>query len=161
MSGQLRAPRISQTARALGLSATTTGLSAAPAVMWTGHAASAVLLHRITSNMATKTVIEFSISELNRLRRLVALEKAEFEMPGDPPDEWRANEELEDKLNNALVDLVNSGPIDKEMFIEATGAAPQHDDLERCNCRLREPGHSSCGWCVHHWKPRFVCGCPA
>jgi len=50
--------------------------------------------------------------------------------------------------------------ITAEMFIKATGYAPQHDDLDRCNCtRAGDIGHWSCGWCEEHNKPRFVCGC--
>jgi hypothetical protein len=50
--------------------------------------------------------------------------------------------------------------ITREIFIEKTGTEPKDDDLERCNCDLvGEIGHSQCGWCNKHDKPRFLCGC--
>lgn len=40
--------------------------------------------------------------------------------------------------------------------------APQQDDLDRVNCdRVGELGHSCCGVCEKHNKPRFQCGCVA
>ena len=44
-------------------------------------------------------------------------------------------------------------------FKDATGEAPEQDDLERSNCkRAGQFGHSSCGWCVEHNKPMFLDG---
>lgn len=45
-------------------------------------------------------------------------------------------------------------------FYNRTGNPPEHDDLDRVNCaRIGEYGHTSCGWCDEHNKPRFACGC--
>ena len=49
--------------------------------------------------------------------------------------------------------------IDAAQFAKATGREPEDDDLERSNCRLAgNIGHSYCGWCSEHDKPRFICG---
>lgn len=109
--------------------------------------------------MTSKVVVELSIEELNLVRRWASSYRSDYETSHDEAGSWIAHERLEDKINGALVDLVNSTPITAEMFIEATGAPPTHDDLARCNCHSREKGHSQCGWCIQHWKPRFVCGC--
>lgn len=43
------------------------------------------------------------------------------------------------------------------MFEAATGAPPEQDDLERCNCeKAGEPLHWSCGWCEIHNLPIFM-----
>ena len=45
-------------------------------------------------------------------------------------------------------------------FKRKMGYKPQDDDLERVNCKLAgKIGHSLCGWCKIHDKPRFMCGC--
>lgn len=45
-------------------------------------------------------------------------------------------------------------------FEQKVGHAPHDDDLERVNCPVAGiGGHSMCGWCGEHDKPRFVCGC--
>ena len=50
--------------------------------------------------------------------------------------------------------------ITKEQFEEATGRPPEFDDLQRSNCEhAGEIGHFSCGWCLLHEKPEFICGC--
>ena len=48
----------------------------------------------------------------------------------------------------------------KEEFKEKTGEWAVGDDLERVNCKeVGKFGHSQCGWCEEHDKPRFSCGC--
>ena len=49
--------------------------------------------------------------------------------------------------------------ITAEKFKASTGREPMQDDLDRCNCQLEEFGHSQCGWCDVHDKPRFICLC--
>ncbi len=45
-------------------------------------------------------------------------------------------------------------------FEGATGGPPERDDLDRVNClEAGNIGHWQCGWCMHHDKPRFMCGC--
>ena len=45
-------------------------------------------------------------------------------------------------------------------FEKRTTYKPEQDDLERANCEQAGTiGHWSCGWCVKHDKPRFMCGC--
>lgn len=40
-----------------------------------------------------------------------------------------------------------------------TNIYPEHDDLERCNCKKTgEFGHFTCGICENCNKPRFFCG---
>lgn len=47
-----------------------------------------------------------------------------------------------------------------EEFEAKVGHKPEQDDLERANCELAgNIGHSMCGWCLNHDKPRFICGC--
>lgn len=47
-----------------------------------------------------------------------------------------------------------------EEFRKMTEFLPEQDDLERANCHLAgNIGHSSCGVCLEHNKPRFICGC--
>jgi hypothetical protein len=47
-----------------------------------------------------------------------------------------------------------------EQFKVAVGTDPIQDDLERSNCdKAGHPGHSCCGWCITHNKPRYMCGC--
>lgn len=49
--------------------------------------------------------------------------------------------------------------ITEEIFIKATGAKPDNDDLDRCNCqKAGQFGHFSCGWCERCKQPRFSCG---
>lgn len=49
--------------------------------------------------------------------------------------------------------------ITREIFIESVGCEPEHDDIERCNCKdVGKPGHMLCGWCSQCNLPRFVCG---
>lgn len=39
---------------------------------------------------------------------------------------------------------------------------PKDDDLARVNCpNAGAPGHSHCGWCEIHDRPRFECVCHA
>lgn len=53
-----------------------------------------------------------------------------------------------------------SSLITEEQYKERFGAVPTNDDLERVNCNMAgNMGHSSCGYCLVHRKPRFVCGC--
>jgi len=48
--------------------------------------------------------------------------------------------------------------ITAERFEQATGWAPEDDELDRCNCdRAGEVGHYVCGWCKTHDKPFFQC----
>lgn len=50
--------------------------------------------------------------------------------------------------------------ITAEKFEAKVGHKPEQDDLERSNCdRVGSVGHSMCGWCDEHEKPRFMCGC--
>lgn len=52
--------------------------------------------------------------------------------------------------------------ITAKKFKEATGRAPENDDLERCNCKgAGQISHLGCGWCDEHNSPRFDCGCIA
>jgi hypothetical protein len=45
-------------------------------------------------------------------------------------------------------------------FTILLGRDPEGDDLERTNCaKAGAPGHSQCGMCPEHKKPRFGCGC--
>jgi hypothetical protein len=42
-------------------------------------------------------------------------------------------------------------------FERATGATPQNDDLDRCNCALAgRPGHWGCGWDEQANLPMFM-----
>lgn len=55
--------------------------------------------------------------------------------------------------------LVRPGVIDEEYFTEATGAAPENDDLERANCdQAGALAHYWCGWCPICNRPRVQCG---
>lgn len=48
----------------------------------------------------------------------------------------------------------------EEEFLEKVGRLPVDDELERVNCEyIGTRGHSSCGWCKEHDKPRAQCGC--
>lgn len=50
--------------------------------------------------------------------------------------------------------------ISKEVFEKRFGFMPENDDLDRVNCdEAGMPGHSQCGVCPEHKKPRFQCGC--
>ncbi len=50
--------------------------------------------------------------------------------------------------------------IDAKEFEEKTGRKPEDDDLERVNCTMvGRMGHSSCGWCYEHSRPRYECWC--
>ncbi len=45
-------------------------------------------------------------------------------------------------------------------FVILVGRDPEGDDLERANCeKPGTRGHSQCGICPDHHKPRFECGC--
>ena len=45
-------------------------------------------------------------------------------------------------------------------FRKRFGVKPTQDDLERVNCmQAGLPGHTQCGICIEHGKPRFECGC--
>lgn len=45
-------------------------------------------------------------------------------------------------------------------YREMTGHDPEQDDLERLNCeQAGKAGHSQCGYCPEHHKPRFLCMC--
>lgn len=50
--------------------------------------------------------------------------------------------------------------LSEEDFFEMTGHESQQDDMERVNCENPgQVGHSQCGICSEHQKPRFICGC--
>ena len=50
--------------------------------------------------------------------------------------------------------------ITADKFEEKLGYPPKNDDLDRINCPyIGELAHMSCGWCLKHDKPRFICGC--
>jgi hypothetical protein len=43
-------------------------------------------------------------------------------------------------------------------YFRATGVLPAQDDLERVNCdKVGAFGHSQCGWCETHNRPRSYC----
>lgn len=43
-------------------------------------------------------------------------------------------------------------------FTQLVGREPDMDDLERVNCDSAGAiGHSCCGWCFIHSKPKFEC----
>lgn len=47
-------------------------------------------------------------------------------------------------------------------FEKKFGRKPIQDDLDRVNCKeVGTVGHSQCGVCTTHDKPRFGCGCLA
>lgn len=49
--------------------------------------------------------------------------------------------------------------ITAEYFMQATGRAPEDDDLERCNCaKAGQMGHFSCGWNYTLNAPCFEVG---
>ena len=51
--------------------------------------------------------------------------------------------------------------ITAKYFKEKMNREPEHDDLERCNCKeIGLPGHYSCGWCTYCDWPRYVCNHP-
>jgi hypothetical protein len=51
-------------------------------------------------------------------------------------------------------------PMSAMEFEEFLGSPPENDDLERVNCKEAGTiGHSQCGWCLYHSRPRFECGC--
>jgi len=53
-------------------------------------------------------------------------------------------------------------PVTKEQFEEKVGREPTETELSQCNCEIIGiPGHSFCGWCDEHDKPRFECNCAA
>lgn len=44
-------------------------------------------------------------------------------------------------------------------YTQKYGLQPINDDLDRVNCNeVGEVGHSQCGECPEHHKPRFMCG---
>lgn len=49
--------------------------------------------------------------------------------------------------------------MDNDEFIRRFGRKPELDDLDRVNCQDKSFGHSQCGICLEHNKPRFMCGC--
>ena len=50
--------------------------------------------------------------------------------------------------------------ITAEYFESKIGSPPEHDDIERCNCKeAGDLGHFSCGWCDVCELPQFMCGC--
>lgn len=49
--------------------------------------------------------------------------------------------------------------ITAEQFEQATGRAPERDDLERCNCpQAGRMGHYQCGWDDQTNLPVFMTG---
>lgn len=57
--------------------------------------------------------------------------------------------------------LNNLMRLTKEQYIKRFGSI-QQDDYDRATCRrVGQPGHSQCGICRVHHKPRFQCGCLA
>ena len=52
--------------------------------------------------------------------------------------------------------------ITKEIFEEKVGREPSEEDIAQANCKvIGIPGHTFCGWCDEHDKPRIVCQCAA
>ncbi len=52
--------------------------------------------------------------------------------------------------------------MDEAEYERRFGSKPEQDDLLRVNCdRAGTLGHSLCGVCEEHKKPRFECGCSA
>ena len=50
--------------------------------------------------------------------------------------------------------------ITPEQFKKRFGFDPIDDDIERVVCQsVGQHGHYSCGVCLKHKKPRYVCGC--
>ena len=50
-------------------------------------------------------------------------------------------------------------PITAQQFEQATGHAPERDDLERCNCpQAGTVGHWQCGWDETANLPVFMTG---
>lgn len=48
--------------------------------------------------------------------------------------------------------------IDADIFKKATGTEPEHDDLERSNCKQAgQIGHYHCGWNSLLNRPNFMC----
>lgn len=46
--------------------------------------------------------------------------------------------------------------ITAQHYLDATGVAPEQDDLERCNCdKVGQTGHSMCGWNWYRNMPNF------
>ena len=49
--------------------------------------------------------------------------------------------------------------ITAEKFLKCVGAAPEGDDLERCNCHLAgNVYHQNCGWDEKRNMPKFIPG---
>lgn len=47
--------------------------------------------------------------------------------------------------------------ITAQKFKDAVGIEPEHDDLERSNCKEKgKPGHYGCGWSYTFNKPFFM-----
>lgn len=45
-----------------------------------------------------------------------------------------------------------------DQFKDAVGRDPEHDDLDRANCKKAgELGHHACGICADHKLPVFEC----
>ena len=54
---------------------------------------------------------------------------------------------------------MNTQPITRERFVQATGFEPENDDLERCNCpKAGQAGHHHCGWNTTENLPCFMAG---
>lgn len=52
--------------------------------------------------------------------------------------------------------------MNEKEYKDKFGHEPIQDDLERVNCKdIGIVGHSQCGVCEKHNKPRFACGCLA
>jgi hypothetical protein len=67
--------------------------------------------------------------------------------------DWMIEEQSRDRLNRKLT---------TEEFTQRFGFEPEHDDLDRVNCKdAGSLGHMCCGVCSTHNKPRFICGCLA
>lgn len=46
-------------------------------------------------------------------------------------------------------------------YLIMVGARPANVELDRAFCKeAGEPGHTYCGICPVHLKPRFLCRCP-
>ena len=47
--------------------------------------------------------------------------------------------------------------ITAKQYEDATGAAPEDDDMDRANCtKAGEIGHIQCGWCEVHQQPYAI-----
>jgi len=57
---------------------------------------------------------------------------------------------------------IRPAPMTETAYQDILGIPPENDDVDRVNCPdAGKFGHWMCGWCDHHWKPRFMCGCLA